>query len=133
MDIILIIFAGVILISCRFKNEQGDYLNLAKCNCLRGIMAVAIVLHHMSEKTHGGIAFPQLQHIGYLIVAVFFFLSGYGLTVSYSKKGIAYFRGFWRKRIGYLAVVYLLVTALYWVYFIATGRSITVGGCFDPL
>ncbi len=71
-DVILFpIIAFVVLSFCK-QSKENDYLSLEKCNNLRGIFAIFIVLHHMSEKIEGGYLFPQLQHLGYLIVAVFF-------------------------------------------------------------
>lgn len=124
IDLILLPILALVVLSFRKQAANEDYLSIEKCNCLRGMLAVFIVLHHMSEKISGGYLFPQLQHLGYLIVAVFFFLSGYGLMVSYQKKGEAYFKGYWKNRIGYLLVVYLIVSVIYLIYFNIVGQSI---------
>lgn len=60
--------------------------------------------------------FPQLVHVGYMIVAIFFFLSGYGLMLQYRKKGVGYLQGFWKSRVFYLLLVYAWITVLYIVY-----------------
>ena len=66
-------------------------LSKDKCNCLKGVFAMVVLLHHL--KQHSGVfsdyAVPSIifQAMGYLSVAVFFFISGYGLAISWQKKG----------------------------------------------
>lgn len=71
---------------------------------LRGVLAMGIVIHHISlrvvDAIPGGMwIFPQFQFWGAPIVAVFFFLSGYGLMVSLITKGENYLDGFLKKRL----------------------------------
>ena len=66
---------------------------------LRGVLAIGIVIHHISLRVVDAIPgdmwiFPQFQFWGAPIVAVFFFLSGYGLMVSLITKGENYLDGF---------------------------------------
>lgn len=128
MDFILIGFALLILLGCKYtipKKQFDDYLGLESSKALRGIMAVAIIFHHISEKAQGGVLFPFLVHLGYLIVAVFFFLSGYGLFLSYNKKGEDYLKEFWKSRILSLVVIYLLFTAGYTIWSFVRGNQLT--------
>ena len=126
MDFILAIFALLILLGCKPK-VGGDYLSKESTLVLRGILAVAIILHHISEKTGTGFIFPFMVHAGYLIVAVFFFLSGYGLSVQYQKKGEVYLQGFFRNRIVYIFLVWLFFGIIYYIYYILTGIGISIG------
>lgn len=117
LDLMLLIVLFAIFYSITFENhniQNHNYLSIDYTICLRGVMAVLIVFHHISEKDSSGRIFPKLQHLGYLIVAVFFFLSGYGLMFSYLKKGKEYLKSFWRKRILYIIIIYVLITILYW-------------------
>lgn len=71
---------------------------------LRGVLAIGIVIHHISIRVVDAIPgdmwiFPQFQFWGAPIVAVFFFLSGYGLMVSLITKGENYLDGFLKKRL----------------------------------
>lgn len=119
MDILLLFFILIILCSTRWYkigDFNDDYLSMDNTGKLRGIMAITIILHHISEKTTGAILFPQLVHVGYMIVAIFFFLSGYGLMLQYMKKGVGYLHGFWKSRVLYLLLVYAWITALYIIY-----------------
>lgn len=94
---------------------------------LRGLLAIGIVLHHLSLRLVE--ASPDCQWIwlqfsfwGAPIVAVFFFLSGYGLMVSLITKGQKYLDGFLKKRL--LKIVLPLVLCS--IVFEAT--SITLWG-----
>ena len=94
---------------------------------LRGLLAIGIVLHHLSLRLVE--ASPddmwicsQFQFWGAPIVAVFFFLSGYGLMVSLITKGQKYLDGFLKKRL--LKIVLPLVLCS--IVFEAT--SITLWG-----
>lgn len=119
MDILLLLFIFFILCSTRWYkigNFNEGYLSMDNCGRLRGMMAITIILHHISEKTSGAVLFPQLVHVGYMIVAIFFFLSGYGLMFQYMKKGVGYLQGFWKSRVLYLLLVYAWITGLYIIY-----------------
>lgn len=129
VDIIILAFLLLIVFSVKFakpSHQHEDYLGIESTTGLRGILAITIVLHHMSEKIDSGYVFPYFQHLGYLVVAVFFFLSGYGLLVSYKKKGKNYLKGFLKKRVLYLLIVYLIVSALYIVFDIIIGKEMSV-------
>ncbi|MCQ2455382.1 MAG: acyltransferase family protein [Clostridia bacterium] len=121
MDAILFAFLLSVAVFIRPQKNMSESLSIENTLSLRGIMAVAIVLHHMAEKTLEGRFFPFMIHMGYLIVAVFFFLSGYGLMFSYNKKGKEYLKGFWKKRILYLFLVFILVSVIYSVYHLIIG------------
>lgn len=82
--------------------QTGEYLSLDTTNCLKGICAVCVVIHHLYQQTDIAkehIIGKFLQSLGFLAVAVFFFLSGYGLVVSVKRKGTDYIRAFPIKRI----------------------------------
>lgn len=94
---------------------------------LRGLLAIGIVLHHLSLRlveTSPDCHWIWLQFSfwGAPIVAVFFFLSGYGLMVSLITKGHEYLDGFLKKRL--LKIVLPLVLCS--IVFEAT--SITLWG-----
>ena len=71
---------------------------------LRGLLATGIVLHHLSLRLVEASPdcswiWSQFSFWGAPIVAVFFFLSGYGLMVSLITKGQKYLDGFLKKRL----------------------------------
>lgn len=84
---------------------------------LRGVLALGIVLHHISQRvlqvvpTAWGIS--QFEFWGAPVVAVFFFLSGYGLMKSLQVKGAAYLDGFLKKRMLKVVLPLLLCSLVY--------------------
>lgn len=121
MDVILLVFFALILISVHKQGATQDFLTTNNLMPIRGVMAVAIILHHMSERTGGGRLFPFMVHMGYLIVAVFFFLSGYGLMVQYMKKGESYLKGYWKNRVGYICAIFAFASLIYSIYHLIVG------------
>ncbi len=63
-----------------------DYLSLDTGKALRGFFALVVVFHHLAQQTETGLLFHRFTHAGYLCVAVFFFLSGYGLQRSHMNS-----------------------------------------------
>ena len=86
---------------------------------IKGWMCVAVLLHHLAlfsgifANTYFG---HFLNLLGSWAVAVFLFLSGYGLYVSYSAKGDSYIRGFLKKRFLPLYISYLIAVMIYFIY-----------------
>lgn len=97
----------ILLISLLFVKKQISGRNVALTDFnleetlpLRGLLAVCVMLTHLC---------PYLVKEAPLLtdfclwgppsVACFFLLAGYGLAVSYKKKGEAYLSGFFRKRL----------------------------------
>ena len=77
LDLVFIVFVLSICFTCKRNGASSEtYLSIDNTKKLRGILAIAIVLHHISEKTiASGKLFPLMVHAGYLVVAVFFFSS----------------------------------------------------------
>ena len=74
---------------------------------------MGILAHHLFQYSGclRGTAFATvLQAIGYLSVAEFFFLSGYGLSMSYEKKRDEYIRKFPEEKILPFYLVILILT-----------------------
>lgn len=85
---------------------------------LRGILALLIVFHHISGVIKdldipSKLDFKQFIVWGALVVGVFFFITGYGLTVSVMKKGKEYFNNFFRKRIVKLLIPAIIATIFF--------------------
>lgn len=94
---------------------SGDncYLALDNTLSIRGLLAICIVLHHGSGYLTKMSFISPFQHIGYLIVSLFFFLSGYGLTYGLkNKKG--YMDGFLKKRLISVLIPYWICNTVYY-------------------
>lgn len=98
---------------------------------LRGMLAIGIVLHHLAQRyvfgfDIGGHTLSLIEmfaHMGAPIVAVFFFLTGYGLAKSLSIKGTAYTDSFLSKRLGKILPEFIGLTLAVTIALIATGLS----------
>lgn len=107
-----------------------DYLSLPNTNCVKGIFALFVLIHHLYQHsglfhdTYIGVIF---QGLGYLSVAVFFFLSGYGLRISHNTKGYQYVNSIPKKRMLPLYVQCIVLIALYVVLHIVIGKEIQIG------
>lgn len=69
---------------------------------IKGVAIILVILCHLGGKT-GSVVFTPLGGIG---VAIFLFLSGYGLEKSYEKKGL---NNYWKKKISYVFLPYLAI------------------------
>ena len=103
-----------------FSSINRDYLSVATGKNIRGILALTIVFHHLAQKAGEGHLFPIFGRVGYFAVAVFFFLSGYGLQRSYLRSS-RYKDQFLLRRIPPVLLPYLVVTLLFWVFHAARG------------
>lgn len=109
-----------------FKSKfHDDFLSLEKTKSIRGIAALCVLLHHISQE-------EAFQHVGELrifvlagplLVSLFFFCSGFGLVKAYYSKP-DYLNGFLKKRIvkGVLITFYVNVI-LYFIYHLIMGHS----------
>lgn len=85
------------------KQTAGDYLSVEQTTAVKGIFACIIFCSHLKqyiflEKPLDILYGSVLSYIGQLMVAIFFFYSGYGILLSYNtKKG--YSKSFPVKRI----------------------------------
>lgn len=86
--------------------------NKGKMASLKAFMALIIVADHMAN-FYGVTALRWFIEFGAPIVSVFFFISGYGLQVSYTRKGDSYLDSFFSRRFLRVLVPYILATILY--------------------
>ena len=108
----------VLLISI-FKNRNDEGFSKDATLPLRGVLALCIVLHHLSLRLMYMIpeaSFFNLSEFikwGEPIVSVFFFMSGYGLIKSFLKKGTNYLDGFLTGRLSKIMIPYIICCVLY--------------------
>ncbi len=109
--------------------RKKDYLCKEECDCLKGIFAVFVLMSHLFGAVSSYFVTSPFRHVfqamGYLSVSVFFFLSGYGLSLQYSRRGKAYLTQFPKRRLLPYAIVYLF-TLLIYLFF----RVIVLGEAF---
>ena len=96
------------------KNSGGEILSRYATTCMRGILALVILVHHLFQYSHVDLGFfldHTLQAAGYLAVGMFYFLSGYGLARS-SRKG-DYLQRFFKRRFIPLYAFYVFLIIVY--------------------
>lgn len=110
---LLLLFLPVAFTLWRRKSLVINDFNLQRTLPLRAILALIIVMHHLSQ-----VVAPlnlsvvnQFGTWGGLAVGVFFFITGYGLMVSWQRKGDAYLNGFLAHRLWKLLPPFLLAMA----------------------
>ncbi len=112
-----LVFIAIILAkSLKIKDTQWQPqpFNTTNTLPLRGILALLIVLHHFFVSMPSG--WPPSDffvYLGAMVVGMFFFISGYGLTISYLNKGKNYLSGFWNKRVKKIIIPLLVTIAVY--------------------
>lgn len=98
--IIIIIFALMLFRTAPVKpisDFNQETLSPAASSSLKGILCVLIVLCHESTLVHDSLVLKPFLYFGFLGVAGFFFLSGYGIFISYGNKE-NYLEGFAKRR-----------------------------------
>ena len=129
MDLLFAVFVCLCLWGVNRPAAEGirnrDGLARTDTNAMRGILAVLIVFHHLSLTTNAGYSAVILKKIGFLVVAAFYALSGYGLLMSYLAKGCR-LDHFWRKRCTGVIFPYLIISLIYVAVRLALGDKITV-------
>ena len=121
-DLFAIVY--ILIIILLFRKETGrleECFSRTNSNLVKGLMAVFVVLCHISLIYPGGIILPSFEYLGDAAVGIFFFLSGYGLMKQYSLKD-DYRIGFIQKRLNKVLIPYLIVNVLYWTYYLFIGE-----------
>ena len=87
VDIIFLI--GIICLIIKRKsifNANNDVLDKYNSNKIKGLLALLIIIHHLSIYIKETILLKVFTIVGVIAVSAFFFYSGYGLMTSYLKK-----------------------------------------------
>ena len=98
MDLFAVLLAILLLWNCGYSDFNQEYLSKDNSRIIKGFCSILIVIHHIAQRTTGGIIFPVFGYIGFLAVGVFFFYSGYGVMVQYELKGQRYLERFFGSR-----------------------------------
>ncbi len=99
-----------------------DYLSIDTGKYLRGFFAIVVIIKHLSDLTLSGVIFHRFVRLGYLAVAVFFFLSGYGLQKSHLKSS-NYKKRFLLCRLPSVLFPYIPAIILYWIMYATLMRK----------
>ena len=132
LDIIFLI--GVICPIIKRKsifNSNNDVLDKYNSNKIKGLLAILIIMHHLSIYIKDVILFKILTIIGIIAVSAFFFYSGYGLMTSYLKKE-SYIKDFLNNRIMKIVIPYIIAIMFTGLAYLLT-RQLTPRKIFNSL
>ena len=121
---IVFYIAWVLLIFVHSKRAKSgsfneDFLCPSATKSLQGLAAAGVFCHHLSQRQTAQ-ALNQIQifkDIGFLFVALFFFVSGYGLVKSLETKE-GYLKTFLKKRLSVVLVPYFIMNIFYIIWHI---------------
>lgn len=85
------------------------FADINTTTALKGIAILIIIIHHVGVNSFFCNYFNPLGGIG---VAMFLFLSGYGISESYKKNLLSHF---WRKKISRILIPYLIWIPFYYI------------------
>lgn len=112
MIYIITVVTGIYIIkNSHILSEYND-------NCLdphlttreKGIAAILIILHHLSQRVTVFGILSLMNYVGFILVSVFFFLSGYGLMFGVLYKP-NYLDNFFKKRVMTIMIPYWIVNS----------------------
>ena len=106
-----------------------DFMSVSSTKAVRGLAAVCIILHHISQETafkEAGVI-QAFLNMGPVLVAVFFFCSGFGLIKNLDSKP-DYLNGFLKNRLFFgIAIPFYVNVIIYGIFHIIYGTH------FEPL
>lgn len=136
IDILPLILAVLIFYKSAPVKGRGvyneAYLSLNAGQNYRGAFALAVLLHHLAQKTSGGIIMRYMSNAGCYTAAFFFFLSGYGLQKS-NLRGENYKKGFLIHRLPKIVIPYAVATAAFWALRFALGKHYSLKNVLDGI
>lgn len=122
----------VILCSFFLFTRSRDVINYSltkeKTDFLKGILAMSVLVGHLSFLARGYFPYSTFYHLGLIGVNAFLFISGYGLMMSLVKKGNAYLDGFLKKRLSKIIVPFLIAILVFFAtIYLQDGAKAFVG------
>lgn len=110
------VFLILVFYKCQFwvkKNKYNEsYLSKEQTNILKGISAILILFVHLYPNTGNNRILWPFHSIGYIVVGIFFFFSGFGVALGCKKKD-NYIKGFLKKRFISLFIPLLFTNTIY--------------------
>lgn len=114
----VVIFFLLALLSIRGVIKSPGLIEFESSQILRGMLVLLVLFHHLPPLENPIAHFVQ-SYSGRYAVALFFFLSGYGLMLQCQNKRDTFFSTFFKRRYTKLLLPYIL---FYIVYIILKGE-----------
>lgn len=119
-----------------FKGYNDKYLSKASTDSIRGLFILLIVLSHslpyIANQGYGFHRFGDsfvvwfFAHLSQLVVVMFLFYSGYGVSESYKSKGVEYVNAMPRHRLLATLLNFDVAVICYMLLCLSLGKSLTV-------
>ncbi len=98
------------------SNNEMPLITKNTSIALKGVFILMVLLHHLLN-VNNHIVDTMLSCFGVFAVAGFFFLSGYGVMLNYTKTSNDYLKKFAFKRIPYVFMLLVVTSSIYLVYY----------------
>ncbi|MFL0251076.1 acyltransferase family protein [Clostridium neuense] len=116
----LLVFYKSIIFSTKTYNTE--FLSKPLTDCIKGLCITVIILHHIALRIQPPKLMLPYTFFGHLAVSIFFFLSGYGLTMSKLQKN-NYLNNFFSKRLTKVYLPFILVNAITLIFALSLFNS----------
>lgn len=121
----------ICLLGVRRRTGKENILDRDATLAMRGLGMLLIIYTHLSQRNLcAETYFFYLS--GVVGVAICFFVSGYGLHISYKTKN-NYLAGYWFPKIMRLALPFWMTLVLSWVIAFACGETVTLSSIAESL
>lgn len=107
-----LIMPAILILSIKKKSDKENFLSKEDSQSLKAISAILIVLHHLSQRVGINLITLPFIEIGKYSVALFLFLSGYGVMSSYVNNK-NYLNGFLRRRILTIYIPFMISNIIF--------------------
>ena len=103
MAVFLLLLLVVCCFGMKFSSFHRDYMSLSATTAIKGVFAIIILLAHLRQYISLGASIPDrafgftMRYLEQLMVAAYFFYSGFGIAES-AKRKEGYVQGFFKKR-----------------------------------
>ncbi len=128
-----IVFYGIAFIalasSLRINKNEG-FLDKDSSNVIKGFFILLIVFSHILNSFPYNGAFASLLSgfrgiLGQLLVSMFFFISGYGITLSVEKKGDVYAKSIGTNRLLRIIIYSIFSLIPFYIYSLCLEREVS--------
>ena len=117
LDLMTLLFYGLLFFHGKekepLKQNEKPWLSKACGQCMKGWFSIAIILHHLSQRTGDGYVFRHFLFAGVFCVSCFLFYSGCGLMKSCLSKP-DYEKHYLRRRILPVLVPFVIYNIILW-------------------
>lgn len=131
MIVFLILLIPVLLVGCKRKQPDQDYMSFSQANALKGFFALIIFFLHVRTSFELADTFADRSFnivcdlIGQLSVTLFFFYSGYGIMESVKNKP-NYINSFFKNRLLKILLHFDITVVLYII------ANYLIGKTYEP-